>query len=694
MKKKMIAGILSAALMLLLGIAFANRKAPVPIYINEVMSANGSFARDEDGEYCDWIEIYYAGEEPLSLEGYFLSDKKEEPKRWEFPAVVMEPDSYLLVYASGKDRTETDAPLHTNFKLSSAGETVFLSDADGKLVAGADVAKAQFDKSFGRVGDSGEYAVLADATPGEMNSSKKAPLLRKTEEIYFSVPAGYYDEMVYVSMETKEKDAEIYYTMDGSVPDETSMLYEKGDELFIDNRTEEPNRYTNVWCTPLEFGKEDGLNYNPSPQYKASVVKARMYFPKEECWSEDVWSSTYLIGADYTMPVVSLSVDEELLFDEQTGIYVPGNAFDEYISLGGELDPDKRFWKGNYSYDTEVPGHLECFADGSRRMDHDVTLRICGAASRGNPQKSFTVYAWGEKAKADFSSFRLRAFGNDWRRSMFRDALAQELAADLKLGTQSYLPCILLINGEYFGVYGIRENRDAKFFERHFGISEGNLAKVEPFLIKEESRDFYEQDFTELIEFVKHNDLALEANYEVVKNRLDTGQFIDYMLTEQYFYNIDWPQNNIIAFRSREKKENSPYEDGRWRFVLYDLDYALNFETENNFETIKNSDSAAGVLLRALMENGDFVSEYKERFEELLDANFEPSAAIETQRRFEAEFEPEIGEALQRWNVYYEDGTPAKEITPDYWREKQEEIRRFFAERPDYAREYFYASLP
>lgn len=683
-----------------------------PIYINEIMASNGSYMKDEDGEYVDWIELYNAGEESISLEGFSLSDQREIPDLWVFPDIMMEPDSYLVVYASGKNRAEAGSELHTNFKISSMGETVYLSDANGFLISAVTAEKSAFDKSYGRLSNGEEYAALLTPTPGEENVGERDIAVKETSEITFSLPAGYYDDTIFLSLETSEKNAEIYYTLDGSIPTNDSELY-AGTEIFLYNRTEEPNRYTDIWCTPVDFDRESSNTYDPGPQYKATVVKARIYFPEEDCWSEKVWTNTYLIGADYTMPIVSLSVSEELLFDEKTGIYVPGNTYEYYMNSGVEKPQDARLWQGNYSDDKKVYGYLEYFENGTKVLENQVTLRICGAASRGNAQKSFAVYAWGEGGKSAFSypvfgreytnlqgetlerfsSLRLRAFGNDWRRSMFRDALSQELVADLHLGTQGYQPCILLMNGEYFGVYEIRENRDEKFFEEHFGIARGNLVKTEVFNLTRENADEYTEDFLELVEFAEKNDLGVDENYEYIKSKLDIQQFMDYMITEEYLYNVDWPMNNIIAFKSISAKDDSKYEDGRWRFVLYDLDYAVNYEAENNYETLKKSQYYVVALRNALLENEEFSTAYRERFEELLETNFEPSRALAVQEEFENEFAPEIEETLKRWNVYRQDGSVLKEIQVDYWYEKMEDLRTFFAERPEYARKYFYDSL-
>ena len=166
----------------------------LPIYINEVAASNGSAFQDEDGEYVDWIELYNDSEESISLKGFGLSDQKEVPKRWEFPDIVMEPKSYLIVCASGKDRSEADSELHTNFKVSSTGESIYLSDANGKLISGIKIEEVDFDKSYGRVSEMSEYAALATPTPGEENVAEIIAPVKETGEIDFSHPAGYYHE--------------------------------------------------------------------------------------------------------------------------------------------------------------------------------------------------------------------------------------------------------------------------------------------------------------------------------------------------------------------------------------------------------------------------------------------------------------------------------------------------------------------
>ena len=103
----------------------------VNLVINEVMPVNSSTQTDPDGEYDDWIEIYNLTDERIDLTGYYLSDDKKDPGKWQFPEnTYIGPKGYLIIWAD--DDGPYQQGLHANFKLSSLGENVLISDP-GKL---------------------------------------------------------------------------------------------------------------------------------------------------------------------------------------------------------------------------------------------------------------------------------------------------------------------------------------------------------------------------------------------------------------------------------------------------------------------------------------------------------------------------------------------------------------------------------
>jgi hypothetical protein len=144
--------------------------------ISEFMAANDSALADEDGAFSDWIEIYNPDGVPISLAGYHLTDNATNLSKWTFPAVTLDPGAYLVLFASGKNRTNPAAPLHTDFQLSADGEYLALAAPDGVTVVGAfaPVYPPQFaDQSFGlSQGTSpAAWSFFSTPTPGGPNSS-------------------------------------------------------------------------------------------------------------------------------------------------------------------------------------------------------------------------------------------------------------------------------------------------------------------------------------------------------------------------------------------------------------------------------------------------------------------------------------------------------------------------------------------
>ena len=99
--------------------------------ISEFMASNDSTVPDEDGEFSDWIEIINEGNESNDIGGYHLTDDEDDLTKWTFPRIVMAPNSRIIIFASGKDRTDPESPLHTDFELNAKGEYLALIAPDG-----------------------------------------------------------------------------------------------------------------------------------------------------------------------------------------------------------------------------------------------------------------------------------------------------------------------------------------------------------------------------------------------------------------------------------------------------------------------------------------------------------------------------------------------------------------------------------
>ncbi len=140
------------------------------IRINEFMAVNNNGLDDEDRDESDWIEVYNAGRDAVNLEGWYLTDDVNDLRQWAFPEVILDPDAYLIVFASGKNRRDPLAVLHTNFKLKGSGEYLGLIRPDGEAVAWEffpGYPRQAPDISYGPVSSTVETTLLMSGAPAK-----------------------------------------------------------------------------------------------------------------------------------------------------------------------------------------------------------------------------------------------------------------------------------------------------------------------------------------------------------------------------------------------------------------------------------------------------------------------------------------------------------------------------------------------
>ncbi|MGB2864078.1 MAG: CotH kinase family protein [Sedimentisphaerales bacterium] len=138
------------------------------IRINEFMAVNDTGLDDEDRDEMDWIEIYNAGTDTVNLDRWYLTDDDNDLTQWAFPEVMIGPDAYLVVFASGKNRRDPLGILHTNFKLSGSGEYLGLVHPDGRTVVSEffpTYPRQAPDVSYGPIGSTAETVFLMPGAP-------------------------------------------------------------------------------------------------------------------------------------------------------------------------------------------------------------------------------------------------------------------------------------------------------------------------------------------------------------------------------------------------------------------------------------------------------------------------------------------------------------------------------------------------
>lgn len=676
---------------LLIGLLVTDEARSQQIHLNEVMASNSSIIADEDGDYGDWIEIYNSGETPISLDGYGLSDDYDSPFRWVFPDTTLDAGSFMLIWATNKDRSAPGSELHTNFAISSSGEEVILTHPDSTRIDELPPREIPTDWSVGRQPDGiGEWFYFDDPTPGSANLTKPVPGI--LEHPVFSHEAGFYSEPFELSIAHPREGVTIYYTLDGSEPTSSSAVYEG--PIEIRDRTSEPNIISMIPTNRITTGSRRWMQ--PSGLVsKGTVVRVKAVH--DALISVSTLTQTYFVfGTDsnrYTLPVISLNTDAANLFDEEIGIYVSGIYYDRNVD-----------WSGNYyqrGMDWERPASIEYFeTTGERVLSQQAGIRIHGGWTRRLPMKSLRLYARSEYdmenrfnhsffPELDDSSFNrliLRNSGQDFGRTMFKDIIAQELVSHLNLETQAYQPAILFINGEYWGIHNIRERYDRFYFERVYGVEQGRIDYLTGSGSVIEGDDLH---YREMISYIVENDLSDDEKFEELHMMMDIDNFMDYFSIQIYYGNTDWPHNNIDYWRSKNEFDpDAPAGlDGRWRWVVFDLDRSLGNPEDASFNMIEwvteeinfNGREWPNLILRNLLENRTFRDQFINRMADHLNSTFSSGRVIRKIDQMALNYEPEMEEHIRRW------GVPAG---VNWWRGYVSEMRDFARDRPSMVRSH------
>lgn len=526
-----------------------------------------------------------------------------------------------------------------------------------------------------------------------------------TDALVFSAESGVYEAAFELTL---TGNGTIYYTDDGSDPRESGNAY--AEPILIEDRSGMPNRVSAV--DPILFdaahskwngGVQNYVYTLPEPEDedvdKCTVIKAAVQY-SDGSWS-DVTTHTYFIGSmeehiqgitesctasGTTLAVISITMDEKDLFDYDTGIYVKGGVFDEHLQqqlqYGHEDYKDARNLEANYTQrgrEWERQAHIDFFeADGSSAtlvLSQDCGIRVQGNYSRSDYQKGFRLYArsdygdnnfryavFGDTLTDDtgavmdkFKTLILRNGGNCAFTTKYSDTFWSGLVESWNVDILTSRPCIVYLNGEYWGIYVLQEDFSDDYFEDHHGVTKEDVVlykgDAETYSIgykldlgdipAGEEVDYY---FADLLEFFRtHKDLENQADYEEFIKLVDPDSAMDYYAVQLWINNKwDWPGKNWSMWRTTTVDDSNPYADGRWRFCIYDVEFGgvsgssdakTNTIKEDNYKKygmLDMSTSNPSVLVFAyLMTNETWRNAFYDRLLSLSDTCFRQDVAME-----------------------------------------------------------------
>lgn len=620
------------------------------ISINEVMASNLTTKADmvDFSDFSDWIELYNNESEAVDISGFFITDKKDNPTKWQVPTnTIIAPKGFLLIWADGFDDSPGNEYIrgswprnisfttqwnHTNFKLAKEGEFIGLYNGSGVLIDSLTYPTQTPDVSYGRKPDGGDsFFLFGEPTPESANSTEGINSTLTSGEVSFSQIGGFFENPLSVELSSSGEGI-IRFTLDGS----------------------EPSSLSDVYTNPISITE-------------TTILSARVF--EGQMLPGKVRSATYLISENRNLPAFSIITDNEFIMGKDVGIYL------------------------NSLKEREIPINLEYFPlDQNPGFSMTTGMRIGGENIYRFAQKPLNIYARGDYGESvieyqifdhlpyqTYKRLYLRNSGDDWPNTMFRDGMiASIIRDDVSNSVQAYRPSVLYLNGDYWGIYNLREKLDKQYFSLHYGTSEADLDHLEA---DNSVIEGSEDGFTSLLTYASENDLSDPIYYEVVASQVDIQNLMDFVIVQSFIANSSWSHNREV-WRDRGGQN-------KWKWVLVDMDrgFNLNRLTDNRLEDIINRFD----LFQDLIANEAFRNEFIQRYSERVQNTFNPARIVSIVDSLQNQIADEMPRHIEKWGTFIDSltirdwGDTPGITSMNSWEAEVEKYRSFANQRSAFA---------
>lgn len=558
------------------------------------------------------IEIKNITDKDINLSNYSIGDKSGAIMK--FPNITLQKGKYLTIYGSDSYSYKS-GKLYSGFHINNSNEIIYLYK-NNVLIDEFSVGRLVKDTSTG-LDDTGNKVLFKNITMGYTNSSKSYYGYSETPS--FSQDGGYIEKGAKISLKTTDNST-IYYTTDGSFPTNNSKKYTG--EITINNTT---------------------------------VIKAISY--KDNYIESEIVSRTYIVNRTHDLPIISISTDQRSLNDLLINFY---------------KDQEKKI---SFEYYEK---------DGSLGVSFIGGTKLTGMDSRKRDQKSMAIYLRKEYGLQEvtypffkesdimtYSSFTLRNAGEDPFAIRIQDTvMTYALKDNMDIDMQDYRSVVVYLNGEYYGLYNMREKLNGDYIKSNYGLEKGEYDLIKYKTANEGTT----QNYNNLVNYIRNHNTKDSKVYEYVKTQLDVQEFINYLIVETYYGNTD--QGNIRYWKST---------NGKWRFMLYDLDWSLwNTKVAMNYTVFNKKPvpvtyvSTVYEISRKLYQNSEFKDLYLKTLAYHLENTFKPERMHKITDELAKEIEKEMPYHIKRW--------PNMHSSMDSWKNNLNRFKTALTNRYNYVK--------
>ena len=546
--------------------------------ITEVMSSNDRYLIQSDGRYYDWVELTNISGQTVDLSDYCLSDDPNALNAFPLPQRKLNPGEQIVIICSARNDL-VGSFIHAPFTLSAEECWVYLTTSNGNFSDYLRIFQVPAGCSAGRMADNTSTYYFTQPTPGRPNGDGTA-LIAQVPTVL--TQPGIYNGITNLSV-TLEGPGTLHYTTDGRIPTQDDPIYTE----------------------PITLA--------------GTTVLRAVSFEEGKLPSTPV-TACYILNEEHTLPVLSLVADPE----EWNTVSNQSLPKDEEIACNLSLYEEN----GSFSIDCG----LEMMATntaypGKRSMKVNF---------RGRYNSSVLGYpVFGEDIPPVFEALCLQA-GAEHGLTLFRDELFSELCFRLTdaVPARHYKFCVLYINGEYHGIYSLKEDISQMLYAQQMAVAAADVEMAE-------EPALWGSDLHRLTQYCQDNDLSRQEHFDYLAAQMDMDSLMDWMILQGYCGN-DSIANDLTYFRT-------PETGNRWQLGYFDLD--SGFTSRTGFKNVLNADQPHSYLrfARAVASNPAAREEFLDRLGDAMADTLSDDYVLALIDDFEAALSPEIQRERQRW---------------------------------------------